>query len=498
MAKIRLLLVFVVLTMSWAYTGIFRMEVLAQNVSGNTYTSPQFGFSVTWDDTWFVSEEESDKQDYLLLTNGLAYAEFIGDKAIPGISAQLVATGFATSNQQDSHVTNFAQMKDAAGNPIKGGDKDHYWIAVSYTYTYDDGTVIDLANYVDVRTVLEGESILIFNGATTALTYDATIPLFEALLASIVLPAPPPPELVKGEPAPVFASGNWRIGVAAVGQNGGLDSAGLKEKDGHDWVLIVADVTNWSNSDATFDAREFFVRTAESKHPSKLAVSSSKKAARKLELPEQLEFEIPAGNTARVALAFSVPAGATDPVLLHDEDFLPLGEEASLSVTKALLSELAGPPDIQEATIVSVSDGATMKVRYKGESKSHKVRLLGVDAPTSSECGAKTAKRTVTKLKGSKVWLESDSEVKSAGTTLSYMWVEQSDGTRTLLNQTLVADGLVRAGTLPEDARFQAWIYESERQSKADELGIWTDCFPKNPPPAASPLATPLATPDSN
>ena len=52
------------------------------------------------------------------------------------------------------------------------------------------------------------------------------------------------------------------------------------------------------------------------------------------------------------------------------------------------------------------------------------------------------------------------------------------DGTRTLLNQQVIADGLATADSLPAEARFGAWLAESEQRAEDDELGLWGECEP--------------------
>ena len=51
----------------------------AFDIDGNTYTSPTFGYAITWDDPWFATDEGSENGlDYVYLMNGIVTASFIG------------------------------------------------------------------------------------------------------------------------------------------------------------------------------------------------------------------------------------------------------------------------------------------------------------------------------------------------------------------------------------------------------------------------------------
>src|SRR5215211_7621614 len=49
----------------------------AADIDGNTWTSETFGESVTWDNSWFVTGEETGPWDLVSLTNGLTFATFV-------------------------------------------------------------------------------------------------------------------------------------------------------------------------------------------------------------------------------------------------------------------------------------------------------------------------------------------------------------------------------------------------------------------------------------
>ncbi|MGD9710803.1 MAG: hypothetical protein AB7V46_01905 [Thermomicrobiales bacterium] len=53
-------------------------------VAGSTYTSPTYGYRLTWDDTWIVNEESAEGRDYLSLDNGAVVAELLSEEWVPG------------------------------------------------------------------------------------------------------------------------------------------------------------------------------------------------------------------------------------------------------------------------------------------------------------------------------------------------------------------------------------------------------------------------------
>src|SRR5262245_50906667 len=89
----------IALTLLSAIPSGFAANARAAEVTGNTYTSPQFSYTVTWDSSWFVVEETSETYDQLVLTNGVTIATITGVEAYGG-SASFAVLGFITSTSQ--------------------------------------------------------------------------------------------------------------------------------------------------------------------------------------------------------------------------------------------------------------------------------------------------------------------------------------------------------------------------------------------------------------
>jgi hypothetical protein len=91
---------------------------------------------------------------------------------------------------------------------------------------------------------------------------------------------------------------------------------------------------------------------------------------------------------------------------------------------------------------------------------------------------------------GQRVLVEEDTAV-SGGGTVRYVWLVNPDGTRTLLNQKLVADGLAQAAAIPDDARFGLWLQLSERSAEESRLGLWAGCETPDATSASTSTPTP-------
>ena len=439
------------------------------DVVGNTYTSPTFGYTVTWDGSWTVVDERTGEVELLMLSNGFSLGQFIG-LADYGDDALIATTLYAIAAGFDPAVSDVVTLDAADGIPGSGGDQNLAYTTITYLYTLEDGTSRQVTNYIEARTLGDGQSVMLFTGTAPSEDFPAAMAAFQPLLDSVVIPGQPassggaaaPVELLKGEPAPVFMAGPWRISVAATVQATSIDGIGLATRNGKEWVAVVADVTNWGSTDESFPASEFFVKMQESSTTSKVATGSTSKASRALGFPAIPDSTIKVGETARLVLVFQVKAGRTAPSLVYGDTLLPLDEMLGASLTADALSAPAGPPELQLATLVSTTDGKTIRVKYEGESKSRKITLLGVDLPDS----ATDAVAAIEQFKGNEVWIEEDPAVTTEGTPAVYLWTEDDNGNRILLNQVVIAGGAASASPLPADARFAAWLSLSEASSK--------------------------------
>ncbi len=146
-------------------------------------------------------------------------------------------------------------------------------------------------------------------------------------------------------------------------------------------------------------------------------------------------------------------------------------------------AEAPAPPDrpqgeTQEATLVLVVDGDTIRVRVDG--REHPVRYIGIDTPETLPgqppepygLAATDANRRLVQ-EGSLVLERDISETDRFGRLLRYVWVVDDAGTYTLVNRELLLDGFAQVTTHPPDVRYVDEFLAAERQARAAERGLW-------------------------
>ncbi len=251
----------------------------------------------------------------------------------------------------------------------------------------------------------------------------------------------------------------------AAAQNSDLPGIGLEEKEGKEWVAVVADVTNWGSTNPTFPVEDLVVQMAESSTEHSVAAGSTARAARELELTGNDPIEIEQGATGRVVFVFSVNADRTEPTLIYRGDRLPLDDLLLRDLQAGDLSEPAGPPTLQEGTLESVSgNGQTIQVQYEGESRTHRIRLLGVDVRETPDA----AIELLAAYEGETVWIETDAALTESATPVVYLWIENEHGDMVQINQLLIEEGAAEHSPLPDDARFALWLQVTADQAEAE------------------------------
>jgi hypothetical protein len=156
-------------------------------VDGNAYTGPTYGHTVTWDDEVWDVEEEVTAAEYDGLQLGTprstvyieGYAGFGGDEAECLADAALeVRDRPGVSEVAPASNRTPPVPADAAG------------AAVLYIYTQelDDETGVEVVEYIECRTLVEGEAVLEITLQVASRFYSAELPLVRDLLATVALP----------------------------------------------------------------------------------------------------------------------------------------------------------------------------------------------------------------------------------------------------------------------------------------------------------------------
>jgi uncharacterized protein len=153
------------------------------NVSGNSYTSPTYGYSVSWDTTWEVSGETSEQGfDQLQLTNNVSTVYFEGYD-YTGDEAACLSAAIDSLGAEDG-VSNFKQAQSDSG-PLEGSDTFGTWAVYDLTYTAEDSTTSDFSEFVICRSVETDTSMLQITQVVPTASYNDELDGFAALVDAV-------------------------------------------------------------------------------------------------------------------------------------------------------------------------------------------------------------------------------------------------------------------------------------------------------------------------
>lgn len=134
------------------------------------------------------------------------------------------------------------------------------------------------------------------------------------------------------------------------------------------------------------------------------------------------------------------------------------------------------------ATVVSVVDGDTVRVRFPGRSATESVRLIGIDTPETHgpgglrECfGAEASAHTSALLgEGEVVRLERDVEARDRyGRLLAYVH-RRRDGL--FVNLALARDGFAAPLSIPPNIAHAAAFASAAADARSAGRGLWGRC----------------------
>lgn len=335
---------------------------------------------------------------------------------------------------------------------------------------------IVLFGWLGVMLALLGAAYPIVNdiGSSAAAQQDGTAPTTTTESSpEAVIPeaspsaATPVAGLPADGPAPIFLTDRWRIALTYAAMTADVPLLELESRSGRDWVVVIADVTNWSTEDDAFAPASFGIRAAGEEEGSGFARQTTEDSAERLEIePRDIGagVEIDAGDTTRLVLVFRILSTDAELFLAYNGDELSLTLPFARGGSLDRLPEIVEAPELDEIEITDVLDGASLEV------DDDPVRLAGVDAPREGECFAGQATTRLERLAGDEALVEDDPDSDAV-----YVWIEDEDGIRTLLNNSVIAAGSAAflEGTT---GAFAALLAESDRQARTDLAGLWGAC----------------------
>jgi endonuclease YncB( thermonuclease family) len=386
--------------------------------------------------------------------------------------------------RQSQGIANVTPLPGNHGQLVRGRTDNRAFATYRYTYSFADGTTVDLVRYTECRTLVAGQSVITIDLVAPAPAYDGEFPLAQDLIAGLSLPSP-------GEPGPVFVSGQWRLAVAGVARGSRINTAGLAPKPDKDWLLVVVDATNWGPSDDVLGVKDFGLLLANPQPPVRLAPGSTTAAAKALgtaPASANRAVPIPAGQTRRLTLVFQIPHAATGPTLVRAGSALPFAETLVPDNRLAELPPPLGPPFLRQARIESTLGGALLRLTFLNDGSQSVMRLVGIDAPSANDCHGSQTLDELARLVGQTVRVEAEAGSPVGTSIAGYLWLDAGNATPVLVNQQLIAGGFAKVRADEQTARFGAWLAESQREAQTEQTGLWGACPTTSAnPPAATP-----------
>ena len=152
-----------------------------------TYTSPNFGYSLTYDPSVWEAEEttetsDSGPLDHLDLDAGDSIAFLVGESGIPGFDALTVCDVRLDQYQNSPTRSEFVITEEM------NGDELHASFVLEYTLTTQSGDPLLLTSWVDCFSAPDGSVLLSFNFTTQQFLADDRAATQEELLAGLTFP----------------------------------------------------------------------------------------------------------------------------------------------------------------------------------------------------------------------------------------------------------------------------------------------------------------------
>lgn len=433
------------------------ITVLAVHVSpvNGRGTFETADFTVRWSDRWQVANQSNTN---LVLEDGLTYVHMVGifDNADPAVALPgIVENWFSLyPGEEVTEVT-------ATNNGERA--------STIYTYLYrsPNDELIPYAVYLEARQIAPGLLLWIIIDTQWGL-YNSDPGIYGAVLDSLEIAG----AATNGESHPTFVAANWRVGVANASLSPEFIQLGLQATTDQNWIVVILDITNWSDAAKPFAAEELTVLA------DGIAVQQSPLHAlmvsRSLGLDETSTgaSAIAASGTIRTAFAFLIPDSAVELSLELAGQGLPLGSLLSTKFTSADLAPNTRLPDFTSGTLVGLLGGSSVVVRT--ESGDEEIILLGSSISNRDECYFRESTTAAFSYMGKPVLLETDPSV--LGNGFRYIWVTDEAGNRVLLNQELIENGSARVIALPDSSRFGLWMSTAESIAQQDARGLWESC----------------------
>lgn len=147
-----------------------------------------------------------------------------------------------------------------------------------------------------------------------------------------------------------------------------------------------------------------------------------------------------------------------------------VGLEEKTSITPTIVVE----QNLEKYLVKKVIDGDTLTVEKNN--KEETIRMIGINAPESNECGGiESAQKLKELVENKEIKIEGDETQDDKdvyGRTLRYIFV---DGIN--INQKMIADGWAKEYTYKVAYKYKNNFKETQETAKKDKRGIWGEDF---------------------
>ena len=154
-------------------------------------------------------------------------------------------------------------------------------------------------------------------------------------------------QTVDRDPDKILLTGRWRCAVVAAARGEAASEFGLVPQDRQEWLVIVADITNWSTTNALLGPRALRARPDEDAPSRRARVPESALVAQRIGLTAgatDVSLRFGLGATLRVVLVYLLPEGAQDPRLVRGRAELSLASMLESEVNLRDLPPVSAPP----------------------------------------------------------------------------------------------------------------------------------------------------------
>lgn len=151
-----------------------------EGIDGESYTSPTYGYRLTWDGNIWEAESRVGDDGYneLRLESPSATLAIWSGPFYEGDPAACLKGESGFFETEDPAITDWQPAEDADGEPIAGETANASYGVFNLTYSdpeNEDAEPVELIDYIECRALVEGETVLVIFATTTPERYNDTI-----------------------------------------------------------------------------------------------------------------------------------------------------------------------------------------------------------------------------------------------------------------------------------------------------------------------------------